>query len=127
MFLDTSIIVELMRGEDEELIGKIMSHIENELIFISMVQLGEVNDWCLANCSNPEARISQLREIVHLIPVNETICIRASEIKHEMRLKKIPKFSLIDGLILASARHIDQKLLTLDSDFRKAKDAICIQ
>ena len=126
MFLDTSVIVELMRGENDGLIDEIMAHIENELLFISMVQLGEVNDWCLANSSDPDARISQLKEIVHLIPVNETICTQASEIKHEMRSGKLPKFSLIDGLILASARFIGQKLLTLDSDFRKAEDAICI-
>ncbi len=125
MFLDTSIIVELMRGEGPR-VDSIMAHIENELLFISVIQLGEVNDWCLANCSDPPARILQLKDIVNVIPLNEAICIEASELKHQFRAQKIIKFSLMDGIILASARYIDQKLLTSDADFRKANDAIII-
>lgn len=126
MFLDTSVIVELMRGESQR-VEDIMPHIENELLFISVIQLGEVNDWCIVNCSNPSARISQLKEIVNIIPLNEAICIEASELKHQFRVKKIIKFSLIDGIILASARYIGQKLLTFDTDFRSADEAIVMQ
>jgi predicted nucleic acid-binding protein len=43
-----------------------------------------------------------------------------------MRSKGLKRFSLMDGIILASARSIDQKLLTADSDFRKAEDAVLI-
>jgi predicted nucleic acid-binding protein len=126
MFLDTTIIVELMRGEGQR-VKNILAHIENELLFISIIQLGEVNDWCLANCSDTPKRIAQLKEIVNVIPLNEAICIEASELKHKFRSQKIVKFSLMDGIILASARYIGQKLLTSDTDFRKADDAIMIQ
>jgi predicted nucleic acid-binding protein len=125
MFLDTSIIVELMRG-DSQRTKLILAHIESELLFISVIQLGEVNDWCLANCSDTHTRIAQLKEIVNIIPLNEAICIEASELKHKFRTQKIAKFSLMDGIILASARYIGQKLLTSDTDFRKADDAIMI-
>jgi len=128
MFLDTSVIVELMRGgKDCPRTEKILGYIENELLFISVIQLGEINDWGIANCSDAATRISQLKDIVHIIPMNEEISIEASAIKHQMRKKNIAKFSLIDGLILASARYIGQKLLTLDTDFRKAKDVIIIK
>lgn len=127
MFLDSSAIIELLRGEDRALVDRITELIKDELLFISIVQVGEVHDWCLANSGNPAKRISQLLDIVHVIPLNEEICIRASEIKSQMRAQKVGKFSLMDGFILASARHIEQRLLTLDSDFRKADDAIMIR
>ncbi|MBA3046046.1 MAG: PIN domain-containing protein [Candidatus Thermoplasmatota archaeon] len=127
MFLDTSVIVELMLGDDDRRIDIILKHINDELIFISIVQLGEINDWCLANCADSETRITQLKEIVHLIPLNDSICVEASNIKRQMRSQKIAKFSLIDGIILASARHIGQTLLSLDSDFRKAEGAVIIR
>jgi len=108
MFLDTSVIVELMRGvEGTKRVETILNHI--------------------ANCVDAEQRIAQLDDIVIVIPLNEIICMNASVIKKEMRSQKISKFSLIDALILASARHIDQKLLTMDTDFRKAEDAISIR
>jgi predicted nucleic acid-binding protein len=106
---------------------KILNAIENELLFISVVQLGEVHDWCLANCRDPAARMAQLREIVNIIPLNEDICMKASELKREMRNRGKAKFSLMDGIIIASARHIGQQLLTLDSDFGKADDVILIK
>jgi len=128
MFLDTSAIVELMRGgRGSARTEKILGYIENELLFVSVIQLGEINDWCIANCSDPAARISQLKEIVHIIPLNETISIEASEIKRQMRAQNVAKFSLMDGFILASARYIGQRLLTLDTDFRKAEDIIIIK
>ncbi len=128
MFLDSSAIVELMRsGKDSKRAEKILGYIENELLFISVIQLGEVNDWCIANCSDPAARISQLKEIFNIIPLNDVISIKASEIKREMRMQKVTKFSLMDGLILASARYIGQTLLTLDTDFRKAEDTVIIK
>jgi predicted nucleic acid-binding protein len=128
MFLDSSAIVELMRGgKGSPRTEKILGHIENELLFISVIQLGEVNDWCIANCSDPAARISQLKEIVNIIPLNDAISIEAPEIKRQMRAQRVTKFSLMDGFILASARYIGQRLLTLDTDFRKAEDVIIIK
>ena len=127
MFLDTSAIVELMRGqEDNPKVDEILRLIKDELIFISVVQLGEVNDWCLQNCPDPARRIAQLRDIVITIPLNEDICVQASQFKHDMRSQGVPKFSLMDGMILASARYIGQRLLTLDNDFRKADDVILV-
>lgn len=128
MFLDSSAVVELMRGgKESRRVGKIVKHIENELIFISVIQLGEINDWCIANCSDPATRISRLMEIAHIIPMNEEISVEASVIKRHMRKKSIAKFSLMDGFILASARYIGQRLLTLDTDFRMAEDAVIIE
>ena len=43
-----------------------------------------------------------------------------------MRKCGLSKFSLVAGIILASARSIDQKPLTTDSDFKKDDDALIL-
>ena len=127
MFLDTSIIIEIFRHrKTSKRFEDIYEHIENEPLFISIIQLVEISDWCYANKINPSTRIDQIKEIVNVVPLTESICLEGSKLKHEMREDKISKFSLFDGMILASARSIDQRLLTTDSDFRMAGEAIII-
>ena len=128
MFLDTTIVIELLQGDSKsKRIEKILAFIKDEPIFISVIQLGEITDWCISAKADTFKPISQIKEIANIIPVNEKIAIEGAEIKHEMRNSGIKKFSLMDGLILASARSINQNLLTSDTDFRKAKDAVIIK
>jgi len=127
MLLDTTILIEITRSDkDTKRFDKIFQFIEEEPLYISMIQIAEVADWCQRNDVRPSEFISQIKNIANVIPLDEDICIDGSNIKSEMRDKKISKFSLLDGIILASARSIDEKLLTTDSDFRKADDAIVI-
>jgi predicted nucleic acid-binding protein len=127
MFIDTSAIVELLEGSKASVrIDKILQHIKDEPLFISVVQLAELSDWCESNKIDSLKRISQIRNITNVIPLNDNICMTGAEIKHEMRKCGIDKFSLIDGLILASARSINQKLLSADTDYRRAKDVIVV-
>lgn len=128
MFLDTTVIVEILRGEaGSQRIENIIDNIRDEPLFISMAQIAELGDWCINNDIEPLKRITQIKEIINIIPLNEKICLDAAEIKHGMRKKGAKKFSLMDGIILASARSINQKLLTSDNDFRKVEDAILIK
>lgn len=127
MFLDTSIIIEIFRFEKgAKEFEKIYELIKDEPLFISIVQIGEISDWCLKNNTDPARRIAGLKSILNIIPLSEKIVLEGSQIKHEMRGKGIKSFSLIDGIILASARSINQKLLTTERDFRKAGDAIIL-
>ena len=127
MFLDTSIIIDIFRhGRDSERFRNIYDLIKDENLFISVIQLGEISDWCLKNNINPYERISKIKEMCVIAPLNEEICLEASRIKYDMRSSGVEKFSLIDGIILASARHMGEKLLTADRDFRKSKDAIIL-
>ena len=127
MFLDTSIIIEIFRSKKRsKRFEKIFDIIKDEPLFISIIQLGEISDWCLKNNISAYERISSLKDIVNIIPLDEGICIEGSGIKNEMRKSGISNFGLLDGIILASARAIVQKLLTTDSDFKKADDAIII-
>lgn len=128
MFLDTSIIIEIFRSEKHtKEFGKIYELIKDEPLFISIIQIGEISDWCLKNSVDPAKRTASLKSILNIIPLSEKICLEGSQIKYEMRRQRISSFSLSDGIILASARSINQKLLTTDTDFRKADDAIILE
>lgn len=127
MFLDTSIIIEIFRSKkNTQLFEDIYKLIKDEPLFISIVQIGEISDWCLKNEINPTERISKLKHILNIVPLSEEICFEGSKIKYDSRRESISHFSLMDGFILASARSINQKLLTKDTDFRKADDAIVL-
>ena len=127
MFLDTSILIEIFRtGKETKKFDEIFSYIKDEPLFISIIQIGEISDWCLKNKIDAADRIVKLKKILNIIPLNENFCLEGSKIKYEMRKAKISDFSLIDGIILASARSINQKLLTIDNDFHLANDAIIL-
>ena len=125
MFLDTSIIIEIFQSKSE--FEEIYEIIKDEPLFISIVQIGEIADWCVKNKINPTERIEKLKHIINIIPLSEKICITGSQIKHDMREKGVTKFGLLDGIVLASARLINQELLTTDTDFKKAKDATVLK
>ena len=125
MFLDTSIIVDIFRYDEESKnFQKIFELIKDEPLFISIFQIGEISDWSLWNKIDPAEPLDFLKKTMNIIPLSEDICLDASKIKYEMRKKGEKKFSLADGIILASARSINQTLLSKDSDFKKAKDVI---
>jgi len=127
MFLDTSVIIEIFRSDkNAKTFQDIYERIKDEPLFISLIQIGEISDWCLKNHINPERRITKLKQILNLISLNEKICYDAAHTKYKIRKKGVTKFSLIDGIILASARSINQKLLTMDNDFRTFGDAVVI-
>ncbi|UCE38733.1 MAG: PIN domain-containing protein [Thermoplasmata archaeon] len=125
MFLDTSIIVDIFRyDEDSKNFQKIFELIKDEPLFISIFQIGEITDWSLLNNIDPAGPLGFLKKTMNINPLSEDICLDASKIKYEMRKKGEKKFSLADGIILASARSINQTLLSKDRDFKRVKDVI---
>lgn len=127
MFLDTSIIIEIFRNDkNSKKFQDLYTYIKDEPLFVSIIQIGELADWCLKNNIDPEKRITKLKQILNVIPLNEKICYDAAQLKYSIRKKGVTKFGFLDGIVLASARSINQCLLTTDSDFRKLSDAIVI-
>jgi predicted nucleic acid-binding protein len=127
MFLDTTIIIDMFRhGRDEERLVEILGHIGNEDLYMSMVQVGEVGDYCRRNNVEPMTIMGDVEEFINVMPIFNELCDVGSEIKHEMRQKGSSKFSLTDGIILASARSIGQKVLTRDKDFAVADDVLLL-
>jgi predicted nucleic acid-binding protein len=128
MFLDTSIIIEIFRNDkNSKKFQEIYTCIKDEPIFMSIIQIGELSDWCLKNRIDPEKRVTKLKQILNVIPLNEKICYDAAHIKYTIRKKGATKFGLLDGIVLASARSINQRLLTTDSDFRTLSDAVVVR
>jgi len=127
MFLDTSILIEIFRNDQKtKTFQEIYKHVKDEPLFISIIQIGEISDWCLKNHIDPEKRITKLKQILNVIPLNEKICYDAAHIKYAIRKKGVTKFGLLDGIVLASARSINQRLLTTDNDFRTISNAVVI-
>jgi len=128
MFLDTSVIIEIFRNDkNSKTFQDIYTYIKDEPIFISIIQIGEISDWCLKNHIDPEKRITKLKQILNVIPLNEKICYEAAHIKYTIRKQGVTKFGLLDGIILASARSINQRILTTDNDFRTISDAVVVR
>ena len=128
MFLDTSIIIEIFRNDkNSKKFQEIYTYIKDEPIFMSIIQIGELSDWCLKNHIDPEKRITKLKQILNVIPLNEKICYDATRIKYALCKKGIMKFGLLDGIVLASARSINQRMLTTDNDFRTISDTTVVR
>ena len=127
MFLDSSIIIDIFRYDEESKgFQKIFELIRDEPLFISIFQIGEISDWSLQNKIDPAEPLHFLKKTMNIIPLSEEICLEASKIKYEMRKKGQKKFGLADGIILASAISIHQTLLSKDNDFNKAKDVVIL-
>ena len=99
MFLDTSAIVELFRNEPgSPKFEEMFKIIGNEPLYISVVQMGEFSDWCIRNGHDVSDLVNILKMLVNILPVNEMICLKASQMKNEMRQKGVNKFGLLDGM-----------------------------
>lgn len=127
MFIDTSIIIDILTVQStSDQFKKIFSLIKDEPLYMSVIQLGELSDWCFKNNVEVNNRITQIKKIVTIIPLDESICLHGSKLKHAHRTQGNKKFSLIDGFILASAISVDENLLTKDIDFNNCSQAIVL-
>ncbi len=128
MLLDSSIIVELFRHKKtSKFFGKVMNEVGEQLLFVSLIELAEIADWCLRNSIVAQSRITAITEFAQIIPLDEAICQQAAVIKRDRRAKGYTNFGLIDGIILGSARAKNQGVLTLDPDFSGEKDCVVLK
>ncbi len=128
MLVDSSIVVELFRHKrTSKFFRDIMKRLGEQLLFVSLIELAEVADWCLRNSIPPEGRITAITEFAQIIPLDEAICKQAAIIKKDRRAKGYADFGLIDGIIVASARAQNQEVLTLDPDFEGEKDCVVLE
>ena len=81
----------------------------------------------LANGLDPLDVIDTAKKAASAVDLTEEICLSASRTKRKQRKRGKGKFSLIDGIIAATAASIDQKLLTRDRDFDGLENAIIIE
>ena len=127
MFLDTSAFIEIFQSpEGSARFNKIVSSIGEEEVYISIVQLAEVADWGIRNKVSVLDRVALVKEMARVVPLNEQIYLNAATIKSQRRNAGHNDFALIEGIILASARSMNQRLLTFDKDFAGEADCVVI-
>ena len=127
MLLDTSAIVEIFRSPAESVrFKKITGEIGDEEVYVSMVQLAEIAGWATRNRVPPEERIEAVKKMARLVPLDERICLDAAAIKQQRRRAGHDDFSLMDGVILATARSIGQRILTSDGAFIGENDCVFV-
>ena len=105
---------------------EIAAEIVDEDVYVSMVQLAEVADWAVRNETPPEERVNAVKELARIVPLDERICLDAAAIKRLRRGAGRGDFGLVDGIVLATARSIGQRVLTLDEDFMGEDDCSII-
>jgi predicted nucleic acid-binding protein len=98
MFLDTTVIVDILRGE-QKVIDYIEKISKNEPLFFSLISIGELADWARSNNLNTRKVISDVKSIASMMSISDEICIDGSKLKKKQRDAGKKKFSLIDGLI----------------------------
>jgi predicted nucleic acid-binding protein len=128
MLLDTSVIVEIFRSPStSRRFKRIAREMGDEEAFVSQVQLAEVADWAIRNGVSARERVSSVKDFARVVPLDEEICLEAPTIKNRRREAGHSDFSLMDGIILATARSISQRMLTLDRDFEGEADCIVLK
>ncbi len=127
MLLDTSTVVEIFRNPiGSAVLERITARMEGEEAYVSIIQVAEVADWAERNKAPPEVRIDALKELARIVPIDERICLAAAEVKRARRKAGFDSFGLIDGIVLATARSIGQRVLTFDKEFKGEEDCILI-
>ncbi len=127
MLLDSGVIIEVFRStQDSKHFRAILRAIGDEETFVSIIQLAEVADWAQKNKLPAKERVTAIKDFARIVQLEEQICIDASEIKYRRREMGYSDFSLIDGIILATARLIGQRLLTFDGDFAGESDCVLL-
>ncbi|RMF90441.1 MAG: type II toxin-antitoxin system VapC family toxin [Methanobacteriota archaeon] len=123
MLLDTSAIIEHFIGSKE---GKVVQEtLKKEPCYISILTLAEAKGWCLKNGRDYGLWLEATKKLTTTVNIDEEICEKGADITFEMQ-KKNRDFGLMDGMILASARSINQRLMTKDRHFEGLTDAVLI-
>lgn len=125
MFLDTTVLVDILRG-DRKVLNYVEEIAKKEHLLFSIVQIGELADWCHGNNLDPLKVTSDVKSIATVVNITERICLDGSKIKQKQREDGKGKFSLIDGLIVASAVNSEQMLFTRDRDFEGLEKVVII-
>ena len=127
MFLDTSAVIEILRhARSSAQYKRIKEHMGSEELYILVVQLAELSDWCIENNAPVRDRVEAVKKFANILSLEEETCLEGSSIKAERRRKGYKDFSLLDGLVLAAARSMGERLLTFDNDFERETDCILL-
>ncbi len=115
MLLDSWAWVEMFK---DTLKGrKVRKTIGESTIFLSVLNIAEVADWCVREGKNPKAYVTAMKENTNLLIIDEEIAETAGNAISSLR-KQSPGIGLIDVLIYSLAQSAQMPLVTGDPHFR---------
>jgi len=127
LLIDTSVVIEILRHpKTSDRFRQVKEQVRAEELYMLIVQLAELSDWCILNGAPPTERIEAVKQFANIVPLDEEICLEGSKIKSARRKVGHKNFSLVDGLVLATARSMGERLLTFDRDFTGEKDCVVL-
>lgn len=121
--LDSSVWVEYLRGTEKGI--KVKNFVEKGGVGVSIIGIAELADKFEREKMNFNRHFMFIRNMSNIIPLSIHIAFHAARIKNQMRPNN-PKFSLADGIHLATAFQENATLITADKDFSGAKNVMII-
>ncbi len=121
--IDASAWIEYLYGTPKGV--KIKPFIEREEIATSMIAIGEIAYKFSRINHGFDIMLQFIQKRSAIIEISAALMLAAAQIKNEMRSKK-SKFSMADGVHLATARQEDSTLVTADSDFAGLENVMLI-
>lgn len=115
MLLDTYAWVELFRATP--LGEKVRELIDQKPTFASAATYAELTTWALKNHLDSEQALSRMERLAGVLPLDRTILQAAGQITH-YRKRFVRHWSLVDGMIYATAQAYGLQVVTGDQDFR---------
>ena len=112
--IDTSAWLEYINGTAKGL--QIRTVIEREEIATSMIAIAELADKLARNNKRFDITLQFIQRRAAIIDLSVAIALHAAQLKKDSR-RKSEKFSMADGIHLATARQEGAVLLTADTDF----------
>ncbi|MEK6874693.1 MAG: PIN domain-containing protein [Nanoarchaeota archaeon] len=112
--IDSSAWIEYLGGTNKG--AKIRHIIEEEEVCCSIIAIAEIADAYDREQRPCEDRLIFIKQKAVIVPINFEIARKSAVLKH-MHRKNHPKFSLADGIHLATAQVHQATLVTTDHDF----------
>jgi len=98
----------------------------NEELYLLIIWLAELSDWCFRNGVPLTERIGAVKQFASIVSLDDDVCLEGLRIKSARRRTGHENFSLLDGFVLAAARSIGERLLTFDRDFMCEEDCVVL-
>lgn len=124
MLLDTSALVAIFTSK--RMADRIGKKAGDSQIYVSQIQLAELADWAVRSGAPAAERLDAVEQMASVAPLTKEICLDAAVIKSSRRKNGIAGFGIVDGIILATARSLEESLLTLDRDFEGEEGCIVL-
>lgn len=130
--VDSYAWIELFSGSDKGRIVKEKLSEANEVYTpdIVLTELARKYRKENVNVETIKMRLSKISEISRIMPINEDIAIKASELDFELRRiakeSKLKEPSLFDAIVLATAKTLNANVITGDEHFKGRSEVIWI-